>query len=268
MLRLYPSWATPQTSKIPSMADQIFGQLAAFPAPPLLVVLILTTIPIMLVRNWRITLPALMIQYVLLGLLLARVLPNVAVAIKPVVGIIAGLTLSFAAQRADVERAHRGQANATAQSRLFSANWHNLPSQLLMRLVVMLLVLTAAFGATTRFPLPGNARELAFAAYLLVICGMLIAATVSEGLNVGIGILMMISGFELGYIPLERSISVSVLLGLMTLAVTLSIAYLTLAEADALYLGTREREMMSRRGGGPNLPAVTTTTALPGANSE
>ena len=33
------------------MADQVFGQLAAFPAPPLLVALILTTIPIMLVRN-------------------------------------------------------------------------------------------------------------------------------------------------------------------------------------------------------------------------
>ena len=122
------------------------------------------------------------------------------------------------------------------------ANWRNLPSQLLMRLVIMLLVVTAAFGATTRYPLPGNARELAFGAYLLVTCGLIIAATVSEGLNIGVGILMMISGFELGYIPLERSISVSVLLGLMTLVVTLSIAYLTLADADALSRNSRDME--------------------------
>ncbi len=224
------------------MSDQIFAQLAAFPAPLLLVVLILTIVPIMLVRNWRITLPALMIQYVLLGLLLARVLPNVTVAVKPVVGIIAGLTLSLAAQRADVDRQRRGQARSTAQARLITADWTRLPSQLLMRLVVMLLVVTAAFGATSRFPLPGNARELALGAYLLVFCGTVVTAIASEGLNIGIGILMMISGFELGYIPLERSISVSVLLGLMTLIVTLAIAYLTLADADALHLVSQEHE--------------------------
>ena len=224
------------------MSDQIFAQLAVFPAAPLLVVLILTIIPTMLVRNWRITLPALMIQYVLLGLLLARVLPNVAVAVKPVVGIVAGLILSIAAQRADIDQSRRGHTGSTAQSRISRADWSRLPSQLLMRLVVMLLTVTAAFGATNRFPLPGNARELAFGAYMLVFCGIIVAATASEGLNIGIGILMMISGFELGYIPLERSISVSILLGLMTLIVALAIAYLTLADADALHLVTQERE--------------------------
>ena len=39
---------------------------------------------------------------------------------------------------------------------------------------------------------------------------------------------------EIGYIPLEPSISVSILLGLMTLIVTIAIAYLTLADGDAL----------------------------------
>ena len=168
------------------MSDQIFAQLAVFPAAPLLVVLILTIIPTMLVRNWRITLPALMVQYVLLGLLLARVLPNVAVAVKPVVGITTGLILSIAAQRADIDRSRRGHTGSTAQSRISRADWSRLPSQLLMRLVVMLLTVTAAFGATNRFPLPGNARELAFGAYLLVFCGIIVAATASEGLNIGL----------------------------------------------------------------------------------
>jgi hypothetical protein len=82
--------------------------------------------------------------------------------------------------------------------------------------------------------LPGNARELALGAYILFACGVFVAATSPEGLNIGTGVLMLLSGIELGYIPLEPSISVSILFGLMTLVVTVAIAYLTLADGDAL----------------------------------
>jgi hypothetical protein len=85
-----------------------------------------------------------------------------------------------------------------------------------------------------RFPLPGSARELGLGAYVLVASGILLIATAPETLNTGIGILMFISGVELGYTPLEPSISVSVLLGFMTLLVGIAIAYLILADGGAL----------------------------------
>jgi hypothetical protein len=110
----------------------------------------------------------------------------------------------------------------------------------LLRAIAAILVLTAAFGATFRFPLPGNARELGLAAYILIGFGLLIAATASEALNIGLGMLMMISGFELVFTPLEPSISVSVLLGLMTLLVGVAISYLTLADGGALHPATVE----------------------------
>jgi hypothetical protein len=47
-------------------------------------------------------------------------------------------------------------------------------------------------------------------------------------------LLVFISSVELAYTPLEPSISVSVLLGVMTLLVGLAIAYLTLADGGAL----------------------------------
>ncbi|MCX6434213.1 MAG: hypothetical protein NTX29_16065, partial [Actinobacteria bacterium] len=63
---------------------------------------------------------------------------------------------------------------------------------------------------------------------------LLLMATTPEALNIGMGLLMFISGIELGYTPLEPSISVSVLLGLMTLLVGFAIAYLTLADGSVL----------------------------------
>ena len=48
------------------------------------------------------------------------------------------------------------------------------------------------------------------------------------------GVLMLLSGIELGYTPLEASITVSVLLGLMTLIVGVAVSYLALADGGAL----------------------------------
>jgi hypothetical protein len=126
-----------------------------------------------------------------------------------------------------------------------------MPAQVMLRAIAAILVLTAALGAAIRFPLPGNARELGLGAYVLIGFGVLVVATAYEALNVGLGLLMMLSGFELVFTPLEPSISVSVLLALTTLLVGLAISYLTLADGGALHpnvesnveLGTRNGEM-------------------------
>ena len=210
----------------------LFERLAQQALAPLLIALVASAAVVALFRNWRITLPALIVQYVAVGILLARVIQPGIALVKPLVGIIVCVTLSIAAQRADNERAEHGEQ--TASQRIEDVNWRSVPAQLLLRAVAVLLVLVVAFGATVRFPLPGSARELALGAYILVVCGLFIAATAPEGLNIGTGILMMLSGFELGYMPLEPSISVSVLIGLTTLVVAVAIAYFTLADADAL----------------------------------
>ena len=218
----------------------LFERLAQLAAGPVLVVLVISAVVATLLRNWRIVLPALMIQSVVVGVLLARSIPPGVALIKPLTGIIAAVTLSIAAQRADNERAARGQTVATAESRIEHVNWRSLPAQVLVRAVATVLALTAAFGASLRFPLPGPIRELGLSAYVLVACGVLVAATASEALSSGVGVLMLIAGFELGYMPVERSISVSVLLGFMTLMVALAVAYLTLADGSALHLSAAE----------------------------
>lgn len=210
----------------------LFERLAQQALAPLLIALVASAALVSLIRNWRVSLPALIIQSVVVGVLLARVIQPSVALVKPLAGIIACVTLSIAAQRADNTRAAHGEQ--TAEERIEHVNWRSVPAQVLLRAIAVLIVLVAAFGATVRFPLPGNARELALGAYILLACGLFVVATSPEGLNIGTGLLMMISGVEIGYIPLEPSISVSILLGLMTLVVTIAIAYLTLADGDAL----------------------------------
>jgi hypothetical protein len=210
----------------------LFERLAQQALVPLLIALIASASIVSLIRNWRVSLPALIVQSVVVGILLARVIQPSVALVKPLAGIIACVTLSIAAQRADNARAAHGEQ--TAEDRIEHVNWRSVPAQVLLRAIAVLIVLVAAFGATVRFPLPGNARELALGAYILLACGLFVVATSPEGLNIGTGLLMMISGIEIGYIPLEPSISVSILLGLMTLIVTIAIAYLTLADGDAL----------------------------------
>lgn len=211
----------------------LIDQLARLAVAPLLFGLAASAAVLLVVRNWRIALPALIVQYVLTGILLARVIPPGVALIKPFAGIVVCLALSLAAQRADNARAARGES--IAAERMTRVRWSSLPSQFLVRVITAVLVLTAAFGAAVRFPLPGAANELSFAAYILVASSVILIASTPEVLNVGMGALMLLSGVELGYMPLEPSITVSVLLGLMTLIVGVAIAYLALADDGAVF---------------------------------
>lgn len=210
----------------------LIDQLARLAVAPLLFGLIASAALLLVVRNWRITLPALIVQYVLTGILLARVIPPGVAIIKPFAGIIVCLALSLAAQRADHARAARGES--IAAERVVRVRWSTLPSQFLVRVVTAVLVLTAAFGATVRFPLPGDAAALSLAAYTLIAGAILLIASTPDALNVGMGVLMLLSGIEIGYMPLEPSITVSILLGLMTLVVGVAVANLTLADEGAV----------------------------------
>ncbi len=213
----------------------LIDQLARLAIAPLLFGLIGTAAILSLIRNWRIALPVLMVQYALVGILLARAIPAGVAIIKPFAGVIVCLALSLAAQRADSARATRGES--VASDRVAHVDWRSVPAQIIIRAIAMVLVLTAAFGMTVRFQLPGLSRELNLAAYTLLACAVLLIGTAPEALNIGVGVLMAISAIELAYTPIDPSVTVSVLLGLMTLLVGIAVSYLALADGGALLRG-------------------------------
>lgn len=206
----------------------LLQRLSQLATAPLLAALVLSAIVISLIRNWRLALPVMIGQYVVVGIMLARVTQPGVALIKLLAGILVCLSLSIAAQRADELRASRGES--VAAERIRHPSWRSVPAQVLLRAVATALVLTAAFGAATRFPLPKMTADLALAAYALIGTALLLAATAHEALNTGIGLLMFISGVELAYAPLEPSVSVAVLLGLVTVGLGVALSYLTLAD--------------------------------------
>jgi hypothetical protein len=210
----------------------LIDQLARFALAPLLFGLIITAASLVLIRNWRLALPTLIVQYVLVAILLARAIPTGVAMIKFVAGTIVCLAVSLAAQRADSARASRGEQ--VARRRVGAVNWRSIPSQALIRAIALVLVITAVFGATVRFPLPTAAQDLTLAAYTLLACAVLIIGTSTQAVNVGMAVLMLLSGIELAYAPVEPSVTVSVLLALMTLLVGVAVAYLTVADAGGL----------------------------------
>ncbi len=207
----------------------LLERLSRLTTTPLLIGLLVTVSGMLLIRNWRLSLPLMIAQYVVVGILMARsVQPGLAL-IKLASGVLVCLALSVAAQRADDQRSKRGES--VASDRIAGVSWRQIPARLLVRAAALGLMLTVAFGAAQRLNIPGVPRELLFSATILAACAMLLIATSPEALNAGLGVLMLISAVELGYTPLESSASVSVILGMMTLMVGMTIAYLTLADS-------------------------------------
>lgn len=210
----------------------LLQRLSQLATAPLLGVLLISILVVAVIRNWRLALPVMIAQYVVVGIMLARVAQPAVALIKLLAGVLVCLTLSIAAQRADDLRAKRGEL--VAAERVRNPSWRVMPSQVLLRAVATALMLTAAFGAATRFPLPKLAPDFTLAAYALIASALLVIATAPEALNHGLGLLMFLSGIELIAVPLESSVSVAVLLGFMTLGLGVALSYITLADvADA-----------------------------------
>jgi hypothetical protein len=237
----------------------LIERLSRLAITPLLLMLVASASGLVLIRNWRITLPILIAQYIVVGLLLARSIQPSLALIKLITGALVSFSLSISAQRADDLRAERGES--VAVERIRTVAWRSVPAQVLLRAVALLLVLTAAFGATNRFPLPGGARDLQFAAYILISCSLFVIASTPEALNIGIGLLMFISGIELGYTAIEPSVGISLSIGVISLVVGIAIAYLTIADSDPLDEGENQNQ--------PKSEAMTTAIlSEPGIQSE
>jgi hypothetical protein len=95
----------------------------------------------------------------------------------------------------------------------------------LLAVVLMGLVVSSLLNS---YPLPEVPRYIGFACYWLALMGLLVMILTAEPLKAGLGLLTFISGFELFYAALEKSLSVAGLLGIVNLFMALAIAYLAL----------------------------------------
>jgi hypothetical protein len=165
-------------------------------------------------RRWLVL--ALACQYFMTAWLVGLVLPVEVASIKLVAGLmsctILAVSLSYSSWRAQVDRRHA------------------IPSNRLFRLIAVLLVLIAigSIGQDMWTFLPKLQSEASLGSALMMSFALLQLGISEEPLRIGIGLLTLLSGFEVVYSAIEPARAVLALLAAIHMGIALVIGYITL----------------------------------------
>ena len=191
-------------------------------------VMLATSIAIFINRDWRLSLGALAVQYVAAFWLITRHLPFVMSSAKLITGwmvvAVLGMTrLGLPSEGDEKEESFspRGQ-------------W--------FRVILVCIIALVTFGATPRIEsaIPGLGWQVIAGSLILMGAGVVHLGLTSEPLNVIIGLLTMLTGFEILYAAVESSILVAGLLAVTTLGLGIVGSYLLIAGSFPIEMEEKE----------------------------
>jgi hypothetical protein len=180
--------------------------------------LMLATSTAMLInRDWRLSLGALAVQYMAAFWLVTRHLPFVMGSAKLITGwmVIAALGMTrLGLPSAEDEK---------EESFLPRGQW--------FRVILMCVIAFVSVGATPRIEsaIPGLGWQVIAGSLLLIGAGVVHLGMTSDTLNVILGLLTMLTGFEILYAAIESSILVAGLLAITNLGLGIAGSYLLIA---------------------------------------
>jgi hypothetical protein len=182
-----------------------------------------------LVRDWRASLLALLGQYLLAGLVLSRlVLPEVAL-IKVLIGALICPMLYLAVRQAGWRPGRKWLPSPGDASNTTPVQDSLFPRDLAFRLLAVTLMVILAAALSRRYSLPAIPPDVGLGSYWLILIGLLILMLTEEPFKGGQGLLTAIIGFELFYTSIERSLAMVWLWAVVNLLLALAIAYLVVA---------------------------------------
>jgi hypothetical protein len=208
---------------VPTLSE-VIARLSFLTASPAVAGLVVTASLIIVVRDWRVFLAALLAQYLLVGFLLTRLIAPETATVKTLVGALICPILYLTARRV-----RWGRQRSKDGSSPLPTGWEVFPMSSLFRLLAVVLTGLVASSLLNSYPLPEVPRDIGFACYWLALIGLLAMILTAEPLKSGLGLLTFMAGFELFYAALESSLSVVGFLGIVNLFMALAIAYLASA---------------------------------------
>ena len=119
---------------------------------------------------------------------------------------------------------------------------HPIPTGKPFRIGASLLVLLAAIGLTNSVStlIPELLSNVAQGAMMLLVTGILILGLFDSAFRVGIGLLVMLSGFDILYSSVEPSLAIVALLALVHIGIALVVSYLLLLSPSTIPDGRTE----------------------------
>ena len=210
---------------LPTLAN-LLDALSFLGKEPAAIGVLATSLLLIVGRDWRWSLLILSVQYVLAGWLLTGVLePQVAV-LKILVGVMICLVLYLTARQVQWNSSSSDrEQRSNPRARLVS-------SGLIFRLLVSLVAAVAIYQLYRRginLPLLEMPSHIVLATISLAAMGLLALGLTEEPLRAGIGLLTVITGFELFYHSLEQGLTVIAFLVGIDFLIGIVTAYLTIA---------------------------------------
>jgi hypothetical protein len=192
---------------------------------------ILITAGILVVsRDWRLNVIALTAQYFFVVLLLTRLIRLEVATVKGLIGWLICLVFYLTERRASML-----EQPAVAQDTAPPQRWRSwvLSARASFCLLAAIAAAVTAYMAALRLPLPQVPTDITLACYLLVSLGLLLIGLSEAPMQVGLGLLTFLSGFDLFYVALEPSLAVAGLLGAVSFLITLAAAHLRVAQVTS-----------------------------------
>jgi hypothetical protein len=205
--------------------------------------LFLTAGIILVGRDWRFLILALLTQYILVGLILSRLMrPDIA-TLKVMIGAFICPILFLSARQITVsrplllpldennKRSHWQKLASILLSLLIGKQryYRASPTGFVFRLLAALLMILVAVTLSNTFVLPGLSSSVTIAVYWLVLAGLVTLILTEEPLKVGCGLFTILLGFDLFYTTLEGSLLITGLWGAVNLLIALALSYLIVA---------------------------------------
>ena len=179
--------------------------------------ILVTATTILISRDWRISLGALAVQYLAAFWLVTRHLPFAMGSVKLITGWMVVAILGMT--RLSLTNLDQGEQDAF------------YPRGASFRIILMGIVAFVALGATSRIEtaIPGLGLPVIAGGLLLIGAGVAHLGVTSDLLRVALGLLTMLSGFEILYAAVESAILVTGLLATINLGLGVLGSYLLLA---------------------------------------
>lgn len=199
---------------------------------PAVVIVLLTAAAILIVRDWKLALLAMVIQYLVAGFLFADVmLPHLAFA-NVLMGLFIVLMLFFTARQVNWGKLPQDvtpdEAVQLRHEKHIRLGPYMLPTDIPIRIFLAIAILLSVVAVSQReiITLPVAPEHFTLATIGLVSFGIAGMSLTTEPLKAGLGLLTFMTGFQLFYSALEQSAAMLLMLITANLILTLTISYL------------------------------------------
>ena len=240
---------------MPTTLPELLSQLQFVTQEMALLGLFITASIILVGRDWRSLILALLVQYILVGLVLSRLVrPDIA-TLKVLIGAFVCPILFLSARQVSVSSLSvlpTMQGGYLAQRSRYPNWWQNLVTILsslvkgrdrrrapaatgyVFRVFTALLMILVAITLGNAVALSGLPGSVNTAVFWLVLAGLTTLALTEDPIKVGHGLFTVLVGFELFYTTLEGSLLLTGLWGGINLLIALAIGYLTVVKGTGL----------------------------------